>query len=93
MVKTLAKFLGRCVRKHLTVQGTQSIPFLSLQPSQSPEMSLISTVTPHGFSPSPNWIESSDGVIVSGSNLSLQLLVEFNELCLRAMFQGSKRYH
>lgn len=27
MVKTLAKFLGRCVEEHLTVPGTQSIPF------------------------------------------------------------------
>lgn len=27
MVKTFAQFLGRCVEKHLTVPGTQSIPF------------------------------------------------------------------
>lgn len=67
--------------------------FFSWQLSQSSKVSLTSTMTQHGFYPSPSWTQSSDGAIVSGSNLN-HPLVEFDEeLCLRAMFQGLERYH
>lgn len=53
-----------------------------------------STMTQRGFHPSLNWMESSHEAILRGSNLSFELLGEFGEeTCLRAVFQGSWRYH
>lgn len=57
-------------------------------------MTLTSTMTQHGFYSSPNWMESDDGAILSSGNLSLEPLEGFDEeLCSRAVFQGSGRYH
>lgn len=36
-------------------------------------------MTQHEFHPSPNWMESNDRTILSSSNPSLKLFVEFNE--------------
>ena len=36
-------------------------------------------MTQHDFYPSPNWMETSDKTILSSSNPSLKLFMEFNE--------------